>query len=264
MKRPERPPADPPRGPLFRYVFFGRRLPDRHAAWVHHDVISTRWRTRQLLATCALAVGVGAVITLLLALYLGGISSEARIVLAAAIAAPVIVFFGRSERDAARVLTRHHLRMDGRWEPHPPRVSRTFRTFTTTLGIALLAGAVGYTIVNRDLLEPTKIEGGCKEVGGDVQDGIVRFTAEEVGPLRGVRTGDRTLVAAVVGAEVAEWWVLHDFGDEVQALNEPAKRVTPHFALTPVDEASIAFYAEQRVLAGSCATAAGLPEGVDR
>jgi hypothetical protein len=264
VKRAARTPADPPRGARLGYVFFGRRLPDRHAAWVHHDVVSTQWRARQLLVASALAVGVGAVITLCLALYLGGISPDARLVMGAAVAAAVIVFFGRSDRDPARVLGRHHLRADGHWEPHPARVSRTSRTVMTALGIAVLAGAVGYTIANRDLLEASDIAGGCSEVSADVEDGIVRFTAEEIGPLRAVRTADRTLVAAVVGAEVAEWWVLHDFGDEVQALNEPAKRVTPHFALTPVDEASIAFYAEQRVLAGSCATAAGLPEGVDR
>ena len=264
MRRPERLPADPPRGPRARYLFLGRRLPERHAAWVHHDVLSAQWRTRQLLVTCALTLGAAAVAVLLLALYLGGVNSEAWPVMAAAVAAPAIVFFGRREHDPERVLTRHQLRMDGRWEPHPARVSRTWRTLTTTLGLAVLAGAVGYTIVNRDLLEKTKIEGGCTAVGEEVADGIVRFTEEEIGPLRGVRAGDRTLIAAVVGAEVAEWWVLHDFGDEVQALNEPAKRVTPHFALTPVDDASLAFYAEQRVSAGGCATAAGLPEGVDR
>ena len=264
MRRPERLPADPPRGLRVRYLFLGRRLPERHAAWVHHDVTSTHWHSRQLLVTCALTLGTAAVTVFVLALYLGGISRDAWPVMAAAIAAPVVVFFGRRERNPERVLTRHSLRMDGRWEPHPPRVSRTWRTLTTTLGLALLAGTVGYTVVNSDLLEKPEIEGGCTAVSDDVADGIVRFTAEEIGPLRGVRAGDRTMLAAVVGAEVAEWWVLHDFGDEVQALNEPAKRVTPHFALTPVDEASIAFYAEQRVSAAGCATAAGLPEGVDR
>lgn len=217
-----------------------------------------------MLVAATLALAVGGVIVLLLALYLGGISRDARVVAAAVVAAPVVVFLGRAERDPQRVLSRHQLRADGHWEPHPPRVSRTWRTFTATLGLAILAGALGYAVVNRDLLEQNEIEGGCGAPSAEVEDGIVRFSAVEVGGLTAVRADDRTLVAAVVEGELAEWWVLHDVGDEVQALNEPAKRVTPHFALTPVDESALPFFAEQRVLAASCATAAGLPEGVDR
>lgn len=257
-------PDDPPRGVRARYVFLGLRAPERHAAWVHHDVTSDHWRTRQLLVAFTLALGFGGVVALLLALYLGGVGSEARAVVAGSVAAPFLVFLGQSERDPERVLARHQLRIDGRWEPHPPPTSRTWRTLTTTLGLAVLAGTVGYAIVNRDLLETADDDGECITPSAEVEDGITRFTSEEIGPVRGVRAGDRTIIAAVTGAEVAEWWVLHDFGDEVQALNEPAKRVTPHFALTPVDEAASAFYTEQRVLATSCATAAGLPEGADR
>lgn len=260
----KRLPNDPPRAVRARYVFLGRRAPERHAAWVHHDVTSSQWRARQLLVASTLSLAFGGLVALLLGVYLGGVSSDGRAVVASAIAAPFIVFFGRSERDPQRVLARHQLRLDGRWEPHPPRTSRTWRTLTTTLGLAVLAGTVGYAIVNRDLLEVSDEDGACVRPSAEVEDGITRFTSEEIGPVRGVRAGDRTLIAAVAGAEVAEWWVLHDFGDEVQALNEPAKRVTPHFALTPVDEAAAAFYVEQRVLATSCATAAGLPEGVDR
>lgn len=261
----KRPPPDPPRDARMRYVFLGRRLPERHAGWVHHDVTSTHWRARQVLVAASLALGVGGVIVLLLFLYLGGFGSDARLVALAALAAPSIVFFGRSERDPQRVLNKHQLRADGHWEPHPPRVSRTWRTFTTALGVAILAGAIGYTVVNRDLLQVTEAEsGGCTDPSDEVADGIVRFSAVDVGPLRVVRASDRTFVAAVVGSELAEWWVLHEVGDEVQALNEPAKRVTPHFALTPVDETVLPAFAEQRVLAASCASAAGLPEGGDR
>lgn len=257
-------PSDPPRSVRARYLFLGARAPERHAAWVHHDVTSNHWRSRQLLVAVTLSLGLGALVALLLGLYLEGVSADARVVLAAAVVAPVIIVFGRSERDPERVLARHQLRVDGRWEPHPPPTSRTWRTLTTTLGLAVLAGTVGYAIVNRDLLAVNDGGGACVSPSSDVEDGITRFTSEQIGPVRGVRAGDRTIIAAATGAEVAEWWVLHDFGDEVQALNEPAKRLTPHFALTPVDEAAAAFHVEQRVLAASCATAAGLPEGVDR